>query len=141
MKTSAARAAVVRDWTQVATRYPSAPAKTPVTTSAYQTVPPRGSVELAAAIAIAAKHGTRDRHLQERQRPRVVARREPLHRDDLERLGDGVAEHERVARRRPAGHAVEQQRARSTASATPTHAAAATGVRKSASARSGVRTT
>ena len=62
-----------------------------------------------ARAAITANASARDGHLQERERAGVVPRREPLHRDDLERLGDGVAEHERVAERRAARHAVQQQ--------------------------------
>ena len=48
----------------------------------------------------------RHAHLENRQRPCVVAGREPLHGDDLQRLRDSVAEHEDVpepgAARRPA---------------------------------------
>ena len=51
----------------------------------------------------------RDAHLEERQRAGVVTRREPLHRHDLERLRDGVREHEQVPERRPSRRAVEQR--------------------------------
>ena len=51
----------------------------------------------------------RDRHLQERECPCVVARRKPLHRDDLQRLGDRVREHEHVPEPRPSGGAAQQQ--------------------------------
>ena len=51
----------------------------------------------------------RRRHLQERQRPRVVARREALHRRDLECLEHGVREDERVAERGSARHAAQEQ--------------------------------
>ena len=54
VKTSAARAAVVRDCTQVATRYPSAPANTPVTTSAYHVFASGGPSTCPAATAITA---------------------------------------------------------------------------------------
>ena len=68
-----------------------------------------GHRELAPRDGDHGEREARDRHLQERERARVVARREALHRDDLERLRDRVAEHERVAERRAAGHAVQQQ--------------------------------
>ncbi len=55
VKTSAARAAVVRPWTQVAMRYPSAPANTPVTMSAPQTVAPRGTSSWPSASAMTLK--------------------------------------------------------------------------------------
>ena len=60
MKASAARAAVVRAWIHVATRYPSAPAKTPVTPIAYQTVPPCGirSCPSDSATAVKPMHDT-----------------------------------------------------------------------------------
>ena len=54
--------------------------------------------------------GEGDRHLEERQGTRVVPRREPLHRDDLEGLGDGVPEHERVAHPRAAGRSAQQEK-------------------------------
>ena len=104
-----ARAVVARDCTHVATRYPSAPAKMP---GGDERVPHRSAVrhrQLAPRQRDHGEAGARDGHLQERERARVVAGGEPLHRDDLERLGDGVAEHERVADGRAAGHAVQQQ--------------------------------
>ncbi len=57
-------------------------------------------------------HGEADerrRHHEERQRTRVVARSEALHRSDLERLEDGVRQHECVAERRTARNAVQQE--------------------------------
>src|SRR6188472_93795 len=54
VKTSAARAAVVRDCTQVDTRYPRAPAKTPVTTSAYHIAASGGASSCSAATATSA---------------------------------------------------------------------------------------
>ena len=110
VNTSAARAAVVRACTQVATRKPSAPAKRPVTSSAAHTVAPRG----ASSWPERDRHEEADerrRHLQERQRARVVAGSEALESHDLQRRGERAREDEGVAERRPAGRAVQEQEA------------------------------
>ena len=52
----------------------------------------------------------RGRHLQERQRARVVPRRVALHGGDLQRLEDGVREDECVPERGSAGNAVQKQK-------------------------------
>ena len=63
-------------------------------------------------------------HLDEREGERVVARREPLHQDDLQRVDRGAGEHEQVASDGRRVHAArEQQRARPSRAATPTQAA------------------
>ena len=112
-----------------------------MTSSAPHTVQPRGHLELAERDRDRDEADERGRHLQERQRPRVVARRIPLHRRDLQRRGERAREHERVAERRSAGRTVQEQQARRPRSATPAQTARGTGVPKSASAMSGVKTT
>ena len=83
----------------------------------------------------------RREHLDKRERERVVARREALHQDDLQRVDGGAREHEQVAGERPAMHAGEQREPDGREQHPDPHRERAIRVRKSASAISGVSTT
>ena len=97
---SAVCVALVRRCAQVWARNASALAKTPVTISAPQTVQPCGTAQLARRASATTSSPTKAAsHLDERERERVVARREALHQDDLERV-DGGARRARAGRRR-----------------------------------------
>ena len=107
VKTSAVRFALVRRCAQVCTRNASALANTPVTSSAPHTVQPCGTSS--GRERRDREHRERREHHQQREPERVVARREALHQQDLQRVDRGAREHEQVADRRAAGHARDQR--------------------------------
>ena len=87
------------------------------------------------------ERGARDGHLEERERARVVAWREALHRDDLERLGDGVRRARACSRPRSRRASPLSSSRPTSESTTPTHTARRYRCPEGASARSGVKTT
>ena len=103
-------------------------------------MPSRGTDSSPLAAAITVNDRTRDGHLQERERAGVVAGREPLHRDDLERLRDAFPSTSAFPSAEPPGTPFSSS-SPATARATPAQAAAATGVRNRSSAINGVSTT
>ena len=107
---SAVCVAVARRCAQVCARNASALAKTPVTSSAPQTVQPCGHASCPATGRNDEQAGERSEHLDERERDRVVARGEPLHQDDLQRVDRGAREHEQVSAERARVHAAREQR-------------------------------
>ena len=108
---SAVRVALVRRCAHVWARNASALAKTPVTSSAPQTVQPCGNGRSRERERDREQAGERGQHLDERERERVVARGVALHQDDLERVDGGAGEHEQVAEQRAAVDAGEQREA------------------------------
>ncbi len=108
---SAVRVALVRRCAHVCARNASALANTPVTTSALHTVQPCGIVKLARGERDDEQPGERAEHLDQRERDRVVARREALHQHDLERVDGRARQHEQVAGERAAVHTGEEREA------------------------------
>ena len=108
---TAIRVALTRRWAQIWTSSAKATANSPVTSSAAQTVAPRGTDRSPSAIAIARKATQATATCDEREREDVVAVGVALDHHDLERLRDGAHEDEQVARRRALGNAGQQREA------------------------------
>ena len=137
----AVRVAVVRLCAHVCARNASALAKTPVTSSAPQTVQPCGTGRSPQASAIASRPPNAVSISTSVNAIGVVARRVALHQHDLERIDRGTGKHEEVAEQRAAVDAGEQRETERSRAATPSQAPRPTRSRNTASASNGVSTT